>query len=298
MNSSANAPTINNSGLNIKPKKVNKVQVRQQLVSHFILILVGLLFLSPFVWLVITSLKTDEEIFVTPIKWWPDAIQWQNYADAVSMIPFFKYTLNTLMIAGLSVLGVVIVTPLVAYGFSRIQFKGRNVLFVVMLMTLMLPFQVTMIPIYVVFNKFNLINTVWPLALSSWFGTGIAYNIFLVRQFFMGIPQELTESGKIDGASEFRIFSQIVLPLAKPAILTVGLLTFLGAWGDFQGPLLYLNDPEAWTLSIGLKQFIRENRVAWGPLMAAATLFTVPIIVFYFFIQKQFIEGITITGLK
>lgn len=155
-----------------------------------------------------------------------------------------------------------------------------------------------MIPLYVVFNKVNLLNSNWPLVLSAWFGTGMAYNVFLIRQFFNGIPMELTESAKIDGASEFRIYAQIVLPLAKPALLTIGLFTFLGAWGDFQGALIYLNDQETWTLSIGLKQFIRENGVAWGPLMAAATLFTIPIIVLYFFVQKKFIEGITITGLK
>ncbi|MEK4976980.1 carbohydrate ABC transporter permease [Bacillus sp. FSL K6-6540] len=277
---------------------MNEAFIGRKIIPHMLLILVGLLFLAPFAWLLLTTFKTEEEIFVIPIQWIPTEWIWDNYVNAVNMIPFIKYTWNTVVIALMSVAGVVILSPLVAYGFSRIQFKGRNILFILMLSTLMLPMQVTMIPLYVVFNKVNLLNSNWPLVLSAWFGTGMAYNVFLIRQFFNGIPMELTESAKIDGASEFRIYAQIVLPLAKPALLTIGLFTFLGAWGDFQGALIYLNDQETWTLSIGLKQFIRENGVAWGPLMAAATLFTIPIIVLYFFVQKKFIEGITITGLK
>lgn len=277
---------------------MNEAFICRKIIPHMLLILVGLLFLAPFAWLLLTTFKTEEEIFVIPIQWIPTEWIWDNYVNAVNMIPFIKYTWNTVVIALMSVAGVVILSPLVAYGFSRIQFKGRNMLFILMLSTLMLPMQVTMIPLYVVFNKVNLLNSNWPLVLSAWFGTGMAYNVFLIRQFFNGIPMELTESAKIDGASEFRIYAQIVLPLAKPALLTIGLFTFLSAWGDFQGALIYLNDQETWTLSIGLKQFIRENGVAWGPLMAAATLFTIPIIVLYFFVQKKFIEGITITGLK
>ncbi|MEC0208121.1 carbohydrate ABC transporter permease [Paenibacillus ehimensis] len=279
-------------------KRKRALGARSSWAAHLPLVLVGLLFLLPFIWLVITSLKTDEEIFVVPVRWWPETVQWSNYVHAMKAIPFFQYTMNTIWISALCVLGVVVIAPLVAYGFARIHFKGRNALFLVMMSTLMLPFQVTMIPLYVLFNKLELINSYWPIVLSSWFGTGMAYYIFMVRQFFMGIPHELTESAKIDGASEFRIYAQIILPLAKPAILTVGLFTFLAAWGDFQGPLIYLNDPEKWTLSIGLKQFIRENQVAWGQLMAASTLFTVPIIIMYFFVQKKFIEGISITGMK
>jgi len=281
----------------VKAKQVNRV-LREKMLSHFILCLVGLLFLIPFLWLLLTSLKTEAEIFAIPIDWWPETLNWKNYADAMSMIPFATYTFNTLKIAFLCVVGVVILAPLVAYGFSRIQFKGRTFLFFIMMGTLMLPGQVTMIPIYVMFNKMNLVDSYWPIVLSTWFGTGLAYNIFLVRQFFMGVPHELTESAKIDGASEFRIYSTIILPLATPVILTIGLLTFLGAWGDFMGPLIYLHDPDQWTLSIGLKQFIRTNNVAWGPLMAAAALFTFPIIILYFFVQKKFVEGISITGMK
>lgn len=280
-----------------KASQMHRV-TKEKIFSHFILSLVGLLFLIPFLWLVVTSLKTEAEIFAIPIDWWPETLNWKNYVDATNMIPFALYTFNTLLIAVLCILGVVIFAPLVAYGFSRIQFKGRTVLFFIMMGTLMLPSQVTMIPIYVMFNKMNLVDSYWPIVLSTWFGTGLAYNIFLVRQFFMGIPHELTESAKIDGASEFRIYSTIILPLAVPVVLTIGLLTFLGAWGDFMGPLIYLHDPDKWTLSIGLKQFIRENSVAWGPLMAAAALFTFPIVILYFFVQKKFVEGISITGLK
>lgn len=223
---------------------MNEAFIGRKIIPHMLLILVGLLFLAPFAWLLLTTFKTEEEIFVIPIQWIPTEWIWDNYVNAVNMIPFIKYTWNTVVIALMSVAGVVILSPLVAYGFSRIQFKGRNMLFILMLSTLMLPMQVTMIPLYVVFNKVNLLNSNWPLVLSAWFGTGMAYNVFLIRQFFNGIPMELTESAKIDGASEFRIYAQIVLPLAKPALLTIGLFTFLGAWGDFQGALIYLNDQE------------------------------------------------------
>lgn len=277
---------------------MNNHSVVKKIAPHIILIVVGLLFLAPFAWLLLTTFKSEDEIFVIPVQWFPSNLNWDNYMNAVSMIPFVQYTLNTVIIAILSVAGVVILSPLVAYGFSRIDFKGRNVLFLFMLSTLMLPMQVTMIPLYVMFNKMNMLDSYWPLVLTAWFGTGIAYNVFMIRQFFSGIPYELTESARIDGASEFRIYSRIVLPLAKPALLTIGLFTFLNAWSDFQGPLIYLNSDESWTLSIGLKQFIRDNSVAWGPLMAAATLFTIPIIILYFFVQKKFIEGISITGMK
>ncbi|GIQ66316.1 hypothetical protein PACILC2_48840 [Paenibacillus cisolokensis] len=204
--------------------------------------------------------------------------------------------MNTLLICVLCVLGELIASPLVAYGFARIPFKGRGILFMIMMGTIMLPAQSTMVPLYVLYNKLNLVNTIWPLVLPAFFGA--AYYIFLLRQFFMGIPYEITESAKIDGASEFRIYWQMMLPLSKPALFTVGLLVFLFSWKDYQQPLIYLNDPSKWTLSVGLKAFIGEYKVEWGMLMAAAALFTIPIIILYFFVQRVFIQGITLTGSK
>ncbi|NOJ71861.1 carbohydrate ABC transporter permease [Paenibacillus alvei] len=279
-----------------KRRRSIKRSIRETWIPHLILGVVGLLFLLPFVWTVLTSLKTQEEIFAIPIVWIPEHFQWSNYVEAVNMIPFFRYLWNTVLVAGVSVIGVVLICPLVAYGFSRIQFKGRNTLFYFMLATLMLPYQVTLIPLYVLYNNLGLLDSFWPLWLGAWFG--MATNVFMVRQFFMNLPYELSESAKIDGASEFRIYSQIILPLARPAVMTIGLLTFLASWGDFMGPLIYLNSPENWTLSIGLKGYIGETKVAWEQLMAASTLFTVPIVVLYFFVQKQFIEGIALTGFK
>ncbi|GMX67157.1 carbohydrate ABC transporter permease [Paenibacillus elgii] len=270
--------------------------VRKTVLPHIGLALAGLLFLAPFAWLFITSIKSEQEIFAIPTVWWPDKIQWLNYVQAVQTIPFIQYTLNTVFVCVLSAVGQLFASPLVAYGFSRIAFRGRDFLFFVMMGTMILPFQVTMVPIYVMFNQMNMLDSYWPLILPNFFGA--AYYIFLLRQFFMNIPYELTESAKIDGASEFRIYWQVILPLSRPALYTVALLTFLHAWGDFLGPLIYLNDPEKWTLSVGLRSFIGEYKVSWGLLMAASTLFTVPIIALYFFVQKQFIQGITLTGFK
>jgi multiple sugar transport system permease protein len=270
--------------------------IKNTFLPHFGLIAVGLLFLGPFAWLVLTSLKTPSEIFAVPTVWIPEKLQWSNYVDATQMIPFVRYTLNTLYICFFSIVGQLIASPLVAYALARMKFKGRNFIFFLMMGTMILPFQVTMIPLYVLFNKMEMINTYWPLILPNFFGS--AFYIFMLRQFFLSIPFELTESAKIDGASEFRIYWQIILPLSKPALYTVALFTFLGTWGDFLGPLIYLNDPEKWTLSIGLRSFIGEYDVEWGMLMAASTLFTVPIIVLYFFVQRQFIQGITLTGFK
>ncbi|MFS0612452.1 carbohydrate ABC transporter permease [Lederbergia ruris] len=270
--------------------------VKESIVPHIILSVVGLLFLMPFAWLVLTSLKTLDEIFAIPPIWWPDRLRWSNYSDAVKAIPFFRYIWNTVMICLFSVAGQLIASPLVAYAFAKMKFKGRDFIFFLMMATMILPYQVTMIPLYVMFNKLGMVDTYLPLILPNFFGS--AFYIFLLRQFFLGIPNEYSESAKMDGASEFRIYWQIILPLSKPVLFTVALLTFLGAWGDFLGPLIYLNDPNKWTLSVGLKAFIGEHSVDWGMLMAASTMFTVPIIILYFFVQRQFIQGITLTGFK
>jgi len=270
--------------------------VRRKWLTHLILVAIGVLFLIPFIWLLLTSVKSDAEINMAPPVLLPSDFLWSNYAEAIQVFPFVRYMLNTLLICVLSIAGQVLSSPLVAYGLSRIRFKGRELIFFVMMMTIILPYQVTMIPVYILFNKLNMIDTYYPLIVGNFFGN--AFFIFLLRQFFMNISYELTESAKIDGASEFRIFLQIVTPLAKPAIYTVALFTFLNNWGDFLGPLIYLNSPEKWTLSIGLRTFIGEHHVKWGLLMAASALFTVPIIGIYFFVQRKFIEGISLTGFK
>lgn len=287
--------TANKQLAHSRKRKMAKRTLNSTL-KHFILMLAGISFLIPFVYLLLTSVKSIDDIFAIPFVWWPKDFFWSNYSNAVHAIPFFKYTLNTLFVALLSVIGELFAAPLAAYGFARINFKGRNFLFMVMMGTIMLPSQATMVPLYVIFNKLNLVNTFWPLILPAFFGA--AYYIFLLRQFFMGVPMEITESSKIDGASEFRIYWQMILPLSKPALFTVGLLVFLSSWKDYQQPLIYLNDPAKWTLSVGLKAFIGEYNVEWGMLMAAAALFTIPIVILYFFVQRVFIQGITMTGSK
>ncbi|CAM3717521.1 ABC transporter permease subunit [Alicyclobacillus pomorum] len=272
------------------------VVFRRRILPHVPLVLVGILFLMPFAWLVVTSVETDQEIFSSHPVFFPHVLQWSNYAQAVQDFPFLQYTYNTLYIAFFSIIGQVISCPLVAYSFSRLRYPGRTFLFFLMMSTMILPSQVTMVPVYVMWNKMGLINTFWPLIIPHFFGS--AMYIFLLRQFFMSIPFELSEAAKIDGASEFRIFTQIMIPLAKPAMYTVILFQFLASWSDFMGPLIYLNDPTKWTLSIGLQSFIGDHSVQWGLLMAASTLFTLPIIVLYFFVQRRFIQGITLTGIK
>jgi multiple sugar transport system permease protein len=270
--------------------------LRKRVVPHVPLILIGLLFLTPFVWLVITSIETTQEIFSTRPILFPSKVVWSNYPHAIQDFPFFRYTYNTLFICFFSIAGTLLSCPLVAYSFARMRYPGRNILFFLMLATMILPSQVTMVPLYIMWDRLGFVNTYWPLVLPHFFGN--AMYIFLLRQFFMSIPFELSEAAKIDGASEFRTFLQVVVPLAKPVIYTVALFQFLGCWSDFMGPLIYLNDPNKWTLSIGLQSFIGDHNVEWGLLMAASTLFTLPIIVIYFFIQRKFIEGITLTGLK
>ncbi|SHE36991.1 carbohydrate ABC transporter membrane protein 2, CUT1 family [Caldanaerobius fijiensis DSM 17918] len=268
----------------------------KQLIAHIVLIMVGILFFFPFAWMVSTSLKPDAQIFKWPPQWIPHPFMWSNYPKALTFVPFFLYLKNTLTICIFTVLGVVLSCTLVAYGFSRIQWPGRDILFIIMISTMMLPYQVTMIPMFIVFKKLDWVNTFLPLTVPAFFGN--AFYIFLLRQFFMTIPFELSDAAKIDGCSEWRIFWQIILPLAKPALATVTLFQFLGAWNDFMGPLIYLNDQAKFTVSLGLQSFVSSYGTQWGLLNAAATVFTLPIIILFFFTQKTFIQGITMTGLK
>lgn len=253
-------------------------------------------FVLPFLWLLSCSVKTTEEIFAYPPQWIPSTFRWANYRDAVSFIPFGKYLINTLTICVGSVVGNVLSASLVAYGFSRIRWKGRDFLFYVMLATMLLPPQVTMIPVFIVFRTIRAIDTYVPLILPAFFGA--PFFIFLLRQFFRGIPESLSEAARIDGCSEWRIFWNIILPLSTPALITVVLFTFIGSWVDFMGPLIYLQTPEKFTLSLGLQQFQSTHSLEWGMLMAASTLMMLPIVVLFFFAQKLFIQGITTSGLK
>lgn len=268
----------------------------QQALKHLLLIGLGIIFFFPFIWLVLTSFKSAAEIAMIPPPFFPRVWRWQNYVQAVTVIPFFQYFLNTFFIFVAKAIGAVISCSLAAYGFSRLEWPGRDKVFLLVLATMMLPFQVTMIPLYIIFTRLEWIGSYYPLIVPSWFG--YAYAIFLFRQFFRTIPGELSEAARIDGCSEPRIYAQIILPLAKPALATLVLFEFMWTWNDFFRPLLYLNDPARWTLTLGLLQFRSSRETMWELLMAAATLTTLPSIVIYFFGQKTFIQGIATTGFK
>lgn len=255
------------------------------------------LFLFPLLWMLSTSLKDLPQAMKYPPVWIPSPIQWNNYLKATQQIPFWTYSLNTLMLCALNVTGIVVSCAFVAYGFSRINWIGRDKVFALTLATMMVPFPVLMVPMYSIFRTLGWVGTFKPLWVPSFFGS--AYSIFLLRQFFMTIPKDLTEAARIDGCSEFRIFWQMILPLARSALLVVGLFCFMYAWNDFMGPLIYLTKPEHFTLALGLQAFqSKHGGTDVNMLMAASTLMIAPIIVLFFFTQKAFIEGISMTGLK
>jgi len=239
-----------------------------------------------------------------PISVWPEdfevqqklGLHWQNYVDAFQKMDFFLNLRNTLFICFANVIGVLLSSALVAYSFARIPWKGRDVVFVLVLATMMLPYQVTLIPLFAIYSKLGWVGTFKPLIIPAFFG--VPFYIFLLRQFFMGIPQDMSAAARIDGCTEFGIFWRIILPLSKPALATTGLFMFLFQWGDFLNPLVYLQDDRQYTLAVALQQFQSMHESLWGPLMAMSTVITIPIILLFFLTQKTFIQGITLTGLK
>lgn len=257
---------------------------------------VALVFFIPVYWMLISSLKDSTTMFHYPPDLWPASPKWSNYPEMLQYIPFMTYFNNTLIVSALSAVGAVVSCPMVAYAFSKMRWRGQDAAFVLMLSTMMLPFQAQMLPLYNMFKQMKWLGTLLPLIVPNFFGN--ALYIFLLRQFMIGIPKELSESAVIDGAGHFRILAQVIVPLTKPAIFSVALFMFLGNWTDFLGPLIFLNKKEMLTLSIGLTHFTSGHRTEWGYLMAACVLFTLPVLMLFFFTQKQFIEGITFTGIK
>ncbi len=272
---------------------------------HIVLVPICVVAAVPFLWMLSTSLKTLDAALAFPPSWWPWPAQWRNYADVLSntKTDFLLWTRNTLIIAALAVVGTTLSSALVAYGFSKVKFKGRGVLFIIMLSTMMVPFPVTMVSLFSLFRWLGDVSgepwlgTFKPLWLPAWFGS--AFNIFLLRQFFMTLPDELSEAARIDGCSELGIFFRIALPLAKPALSVVALFAFMGVWNDFLGPLVYLQRPEQFTLALGLQNFQSQlGGTPWHQLMAASVLVISPVLVLFFLAQRTFIEGIATTGIK
>ena len=342
----------------------------KSLFSHALINFIGLFFLIPFLWMLLTAFKSNQDVFHTPPRWLPYdnvrvdingeqlplyhvqtesgvkqlaavkivegvgtfvdpanpdqlieyeiqqgttkiaepimhiSFKWQNFPDAMERgsrpgigASFWVYFRNSLVIAFFSIVGTLFSNTPVAYAFARLKFPGRDIFFIIILATMMLPFQVTMIPIYLFFNDFlGWGNTFLPLIIPTFFAN--AYDVFLLRQFFRTIPEEMCDAARVDGASEWQIFTRIVLPLSVPVLATVTVFTFLWAWNDFTGPLLFLTSPKNFTMALGLQDFQSQRTMVWNQLMAAATVFTVPIVIAFFFAQKTFIQGIKLTGLK
>ena len=266
------------------------------LLTHVALIGVSLLVLLPLAFQVSTSLKSAGEVFIFPPAWIPDPVRWENYAEAVTAIPFFTYLGNTVFVTVMSIIGKVLSVTLVAFAFSRLEWWGRDTLFVVMLATLMLPPHVTLIPQFILFKQLGWINTFLPLIVPEWFGG--PFLTFLVRQFFMTIPRDLDDAARIDGCSSLGVFWRIILPLSKPAILMVVIMVFNGTWNEFLHPLIYLQSQDKFTLALGLRFFQGEASTSWNLLMAAALLTMLPVITLFFVAQKYFLQGIVFTGVK
>jgi ABC-type glycerol-3-phosphate transport system permease component len=263
---------------------------------YALLSLVGLLFLAPALWMFSSSLKPDYEIFATPPSLWPAEPRWQNYTEALTTLPFGRFAINTLIIAVGSIVGHLLSCSLVAYGFARLRAPGKGFLFIVLLSTLMLPYPVTMVPLFIIFAKLGLINSFIPLILPTFFGN--AFYIFLLRQSFKQIPPDLEDAARIDGAGTLQVLWNIILPMARPALSTVAIFTFQAAWNDFLGPLIFLHDQSLYTLQLGLSLFRGAYNVQWAYLMASSLVVTLPVIVLFFFAQRSFIEGVGYTGTK
>lgn len=263
---------------------------------HVLLSAIALVLIAPLIWLISTSLKEPSAIFVLPPEWIPNPIRWQNYPEALTAQPFGRFFFNTVLVTLLATLGTVITASMAAYGFARLRFPLRSFWFGLMLSTLMLPSIVTLIPTFILFRYLKWIDTFYPLIVPYWFGGG-PFFIFLLRQFFLTIPLELDEAARIDGASNFRIYWQIVLPLASPALATVVIFSIINHWNEFVLPLIYLHSTEKWTMAIGLQGFSDLYSTQWHWLMAASTVMVLPLILLFFSAQRYYLEGIHMTGL-
>jgi ABC-type glycerol-3-phosphate transport system permease component len=268
-------------------------------ITVYVILLAGsALMLIPFAWMISSSFKNEYEMFVYPPVWIPTPARWDNYTRAWSDLPFTMFLRNTLLVIVGRLVGELLSCSLVAYGFARLRARGKNVLFLLLLATMMLPGQVTMIPLYIGFSRLGWVDTLKPLIVPAFFGA--AFYIFMLRQFFLNIPLELDEAAKIDGASHVRIWWNIFLPLAKPPLLAISIFLFMGTWNDFMGPLIYLQSTEKFVLSIGLQLFrsYGEYATRWDLIMAASVAVSIPPLCLFFLSQKTFIRGVTLTGLK
>jgi multiple sugar transport system permease protein len=277
------------------PVAVRRKRFLVGVATHSLLIVAAIVFLLPFVFILLTSLMTSHQA-LSP-RLWPQPFAWHNYIDVFSKAPLWRYALNTLLYGGLATLGLLLSSIPVAYALSRLRWRGRDTVFLITLVALMLPPQVTIVPVYVLWAKLHLVGSLWPLIVPNWLGD--AFSIFLLRQFFLTIPEEYLDAARVDGCGEFRILTTVVLRLAKPAIAAVALFSFLFCFNDFFGPLLYTGESsQHWTLSLGLSQFRSLYQVQWNLVMAATLIVMMPVIILFFLAQRAFVEGVTLTGVK
>ena len=273
-----------------------RVELARRSLAYLLTTILAVMFATPFFWMVSSSLKSLSDLAEYPPRLLPSVFLWSNYPEALRAAPFGLYFLNTIKITALGMLGQIISGSLVAYGFARLRFKGSNFWFMVLLSTMMLPHQVTLIPQYLLFRELGWLNTIAPLVVPAYFGT--PFYIFLLRQFFMTIPKELDEAAIVDGAGRFGIYWQIILPLSRPILTTIVAFSFIAHWNDFFGPLIYLTDPKSMTVAVGLLTFKNDTQTLFQLLMAASTIALIPVVIVFFLAQRYFVSSITMTGLK
>ena len=270
-------------------------RVLYKVLVYSLLVIGSIVFLLPFLWMVSTSLKVSSEVFVYPPSFLPSSFQWHNYLDGWTALPFNTFLRNSLIITCSNVVGNLLSCSLVAFGFARLRARGRGLLFLLVLGTMMIPNEVTMVPRFILFKELHWVNTLLPLTVPAWFG--YAFFIFLLRQFFMSIPHELDEAAHIDGASFFRIYWNIILPLSKPALGAVAIFAFIGNWNNLLDPLIYLRSQSLYTIALGLNLFLGQYVTVVNQLMAVSILALLPILIIFFFAQKVFVQGVTLSGM-
>jgi multiple sugar transport system permease protein len=277
------------------PASVRRRRLLFAIANHSLLIAVAIAFLAPFAFILLTSLMTTNQALSSNL--WPHPFRLRNFVDVFTTAPLWRWTLNTMLYSCLATIGVVVSSVPVAYALARIRWRGRELAFIIVLIALMLPPQVSVVPLYVMWAKLHLVGTLWPLIIPNWFGD--AFSIFLLRQFFLTIPEDYLDAARVDGCGELRILFTVVTRLAKPAIAAVALFSFLYTFNDFFLPLLYVGEnAHNWVLSIGLAQFRSLHQVQWNLTMAATLIVMAPVIILFFLAQRAFVEGVTLTGVK
>jgi multiple sugar transport system permease protein len=282
------------SPANARPRPANSARVRK-IVYSALLTALCLLVLVPFVWMISSSLKHDNQVFTVPTQWIPREFVWSNYADIWTQIPMLAYLRNSAFLAITISFLQVITGSFAAYGFAKLRFPGRDWLFVAYLATIAVPWQAYMIPQYLIMEKIGLVDTHLSIILLQAFG---AFGVFLMRQYYQSIPDELIEAARIDGLSEYRIWWRIMLPLSRPAIASLGLLTFVSTWNDYMGPFIYLTSNELWTVQLGLRSFVGQYDAAYAMIMTGSVISVLPVVLVFLLGQRQFIQGIATSGLK